>query len=85
MTTPIVAGTDGSEGSLAAVDWAASEAARRHAPLCIVHVVDRPHGPAAVRAQPLRHDRAGRFRHELPHRARSALARRPRPIPTGAR
>jgi hypothetical protein len=30
MTTPIVAGTDGSEGSLAAVEWAAREAARPH-------------------------------------------------------
>jgi nucleotide-binding universal stress UspA family protein len=48
MTTPIVAGTDGSEQSLAAVEWAAMEAVRRHMPLCIVHVVDRPHGPAAV-------------------------------------
>jgi nucleotide-binding universal stress UspA family protein len=37
MTTAIVAGTDGSEESLAAVAWAAAEAARRRAPLCIVH------------------------------------------------
>lgn len=74
MTTPIVAGTDGSEESLAAVAWAATEAARRRAPLCIVHVMDYRHPPAAAHAQPLRHDRAGRFRHDLPHRARSALA-----------
>jgi nucleotide-binding universal stress UspA family protein len=33
---PIVAGTDGSEESLQAVDWAAREAARRGAPLRIV-------------------------------------------------
>jgi nucleotide-binding universal stress UspA family protein len=33
---PIVAGTDGSEESLRAVDWAAREAARRDAPLRIV-------------------------------------------------
>ncbi len=33
---PIVAGTDGSEESLRAVDWAAREAARRGAPLRIV-------------------------------------------------
>jgi nucleotide-binding universal stress UspA family protein len=33
---PIVAGTDGSEESLRAVDWAAREAALRSAPLRIV-------------------------------------------------
>jgi len=33
---PIVAGTDGSEESLQAVDWAAREAALRGAPLRIV-------------------------------------------------
>ena len=33
---PIVAGTDGSEESLRAVDWAAREAALRGAPLRIV-------------------------------------------------
>ncbi len=63
MTAPIVAGIDGSEESLAAVEWAGLEAARHRVPLCIVHVVDyhpRPPGP---------------FRHDLPHRARSALAR----------
>ena len=75
MTTPIVAGTDGSEESLAAVGWAATEAARRRVPLSIVHVLDPRHGSAPAHAQPLPHDRAGQFRHDLPHRARSALAR----------
>jgi nucleotide-binding universal stress UspA family protein len=75
MTMPIVAGTDGSEESLAAVGWAATEAARRRVPLSIVHVLDPCHGSASADAQPLPHDRAGRFRHDLPHRARSALAR----------
>lgn len=75
MITPIVAGTDGSEESLAAVEWAAREAERRRAPLCIVHVVDHYHGPATAHAQPARHDLTGRFRHDLPHRAGSALAR----------
>jgi nucleotide-binding universal stress UspA family protein len=75
MTLPIVAGTDGSEESLAAVGWAATEAARRGVPLSIVHVVDPRHGSASADAQPLPHDRAGRFQHDLPHRARSALAR----------
>lgn len=73
MTAPIVAGTDGSEESLAAVAWA-TEAVRRHVPLYILHVIDGHHGPGAAHPQP-RHDRAGRFRHELPHRARSALAK----------
>lgn len=36
----IVAGTDGSEPSLHAIDWAAAEAARRRAPLQVVHVAD---------------------------------------------
>lgn len=51
MITPIVAGTDGSEESLAAVEWAAREAERRRAPLCIVHVVDHYHGPATAHAR----------------------------------
>jgi nucleotide-binding universal stress UspA family protein len=75
MTMPIAAGTDGSEESLAAVGWAAAEAARRGVPLSIVHVVDPRHASASADAQPLPHDRAGRFGHDLPHRARSALAR----------
>jgi len=75
VITPIVAGTDGSEESLAAVEWAAREAGRRRVPLCIVHVVDHQRGPETARAQPMRHHRAGRFHHDLPHQARSALAR----------
>jgi nucleotide-binding universal stress UspA family protein len=67
---PIVAGTDGSEESLAATAWAAVAAARRHVPLCIVHVVD--HDPVPHLG---RHDLAGPFRHELPHHARSVLAK----------
>jgi nucleotide-binding universal stress UspA family protein len=74
MTTPIVAGTDGSERSLAAVEWAAREAARRRVPLCIVHAVDGRHGRTAARPQPLRYDLADRSGHELPHHARAALA-----------
>src|SRR5436309_13068864 len=41
---PIVAGTDGSEESLRAVDWAAGEAARRGAPLRIVAAAEAPPG-----------------------------------------
>jgi nucleotide-binding universal stress UspA family protein len=75
MTMPIVAGTDGSEESLAAVEWAATEAARRRVPLSIVHVIEPHHSLPPAHAQPPRHDRAGRLRHDPPHRARSALAR----------
>ena len=50
---PIVAGTDGSEESLRAVDWAAREAALRGAPLRIVAaaahaVLSHAYGPIAV-------------------------------------
>jgi nucleotide-binding universal stress UspA family protein len=41
---PIVAGTDGSEESLRAVDWAAREAVRRGAPLRIVSAAEAPPG-----------------------------------------
>lgn len=75
MIAPIVVGTDGSEESLAAVEWATTEAARRRVPLRVVHVVDRCRGPAADHAQLLGHDLTARLRRDPPHRARSALAR----------
>ncbi|MEU6657698.1 universal stress protein [Streptomyces sp. NPDC046821] len=37
MDAPVVVGVDGSDGSLAALDWAADEAMRRGRPLRIVH------------------------------------------------
>ncbi|QJS13851.1 universal stress protein [Streptomyces argyrophyllae] len=37
MTIPLVVGVDGSEASLEAVDWAASEAARHGVPLRLLH------------------------------------------------
>jgi nucleotide-binding universal stress UspA family protein len=74
VITPIVAAADGSDESLAATEWAAVAAARRHLPLCIVHVVDLHPGPA-THGQLLRHELAGPFHHELPHHARSVLAR----------
>ncbi|MFI6706129.1 universal stress protein [Nonomuraea sp. NPDC050478] len=40
MAEPIVAGVDGSRGGLAAVVWAADDAARRDCDLRIVHVVE---------------------------------------------
>ena len=54
---PIVAGTDGSEESLRAVDWAAREAALRGAPLRIVAAAEapRPAGAGSVRHAVLNH------------------------------
>ncbi|WP_405578410.1 universal stress protein [Streptomyces sp. NBC_01092] len=37
MSHPVLAGVDGSEGSSAAADWAALEAASRGVPLRLVH------------------------------------------------
>ena len=48
---PVVVGVDGSECGLGAVRWAAQEAARRNAPLRIVHAVHAPrrrHGADAA-------------------------------------
>jgi nucleotide-binding universal stress UspA family protein len=76
MTAPIVAGTDGSEESLAAVQWAAVAAMRRSVPLSIVHVVEHHPAPAAdtrIVWHELR--RHGLSRYDLPHATRSALAR----------
>jgi nucleotide-binding universal stress UspA family protein len=41
MPDPIIVGADGSSGALAAVEWAADDAARRECPLRVVCVVDR--------------------------------------------
>jgi len=78
MTAPIVAAADGSEASLAATHWAAVVAARRGVPLSIVHVMDQQPGPSACArlvGYDLRHDLSGLLHHELPHHARSVLAR----------
>jgi nucleotide-binding universal stress UspA family protein len=40
ITRPVVVGVDGSVGARAAVDWAAQEASRRHAPLHLIHGFD---------------------------------------------
>ena len=39
---PVVVGVDGSAGALDALDWAAAEAAARHRPLQVVHVIPWP-------------------------------------------
>jgi len=36
----VVVGVDGTEGSLAALQWAVAEATAHRAPLCVVHVLD---------------------------------------------
>jgi nucleotide-binding universal stress UspA family protein len=74
VTSPIIAGTDGSEESLVAVEWAALEAARRRVPLAIVHALDQFPGAAAAHPPLWGHDLPHPFGHDLPHRARSALA-----------
>jgi nucleotide-binding universal stress UspA family protein len=76
MTAPIVAGTDGSEESLAAVQWAAVAAVRRDVPLYIVHALEH-HTGTADHTQILRHEphHRGWIGHDLPHGARSVLAR----------
>jgi nucleotide-binding universal stress UspA family protein len=75
VTSPIIAGTDGSEESLVAVEWAALEAARRRVPLAIVHALDQFPGAAVAHPELWWHDLPRRSGHDLPHRARSALAR----------
>ena len=46
MTDPIVAGVDGSGRSLRALVWAAHEAALRHCPLRVIHVLAPYHSYA---------------------------------------
>ncbi|WP_169984951.1 universal stress protein [Microbispora sp. H10836] len=47
MTKPVIVATDGSSAAVAAVEWAAGDAARKGLPLRIVHAVDRsPFEPA---------------------------------------
>jgi nucleotide-binding universal stress UspA family protein len=75
MTAPVVAGVDGSDESLAAVQWGAVAAARRGVPLCIMHVIEH-HAEPSVHAQILSHDPYHWARaHGLSHGAKSALAR----------
>jgi nucleotide-binding universal stress UspA family protein len=75
MTAPIIVGTDGSEASLAAVDWSAAEAGRRDLPLHIMHVLDHRLGLADSHAHGVGHELTGRFHHDPRHQAKSALAR----------
>jgi nucleotide-binding universal stress UspA family protein len=72
-TAPVVVGTDGSDSSLAAVDWGATEAARRGVPLNIIHVLD--YGSGSKHAHVLGHELAGLLRHQLRYQAKSAMAR----------
>ncbi|MEV0963998.1 MULTISPECIES: universal stress protein [unclassified Streptomyces] len=76
MSRPIAVGVDGSDGSLAAVDWAADEAALRGAPLRLVYATQWiPHQPQAVRmTHEERAEEAGDVLGAMEERAR---ARRP--------
>ncbi|AWK11849.1 hypothetical protein DDQ41_26290 [Streptomyces spongiicola] len=76
MSRPIAVGVDGSDGSLAAVDWAADEAALRAAPLRLVYATQWiPHQPQAVRmTHEERAEEAGDVLGAMEERAR---ARRP--------
>lgn len=58
VTRPIVVGAAGSEESLRAVEWAATEAARRTAPLRIVAVTPAPARAPAEQGSPVTVDDA---------------------------
>ncbi|MGQ4486056.1 universal stress protein [Streptomyces sp. 372A] len=73
MTAQVIAGLDGSDESLAAVEWAAEEARARQVPLALLHVQELPANPevplaqvseAAQRAEELLRETAERLRAE---------------------
>ncbi|NEC67711.1 universal stress protein [Streptomyces sp. SID9727] len=73
MTAQVIAGVDGSDESLAAVEWAAEEARVRQVPLALVHIEELPANPeiplaqlteAAERAEGLLRATADRLRAE---------------------
>ncbi|MFF3608899.1 universal stress protein [Streptomyces sp. NPDC002463] len=75
MTAQVTVGLDGSEESLAATGWAASEALLREVPLRLVHVEEWPNTPElplayartlAERAERLLRDEADRARKDHP-------------------
>ncbi|MFE0038731.1 universal stress protein [Streptomyces sp. NPDC059015] len=81
MSRPIVVGVDGSDGSLAAVDWAADEAALRGAPLRLVYATQWiAHQLQAVRMS--HEDRAGEAEGVLGAMEERVRSRRPELVTT---
>ncbi|MEV4459368.1 universal stress protein [Microbispora sp. NPDC049633] len=75
---PVVAGTDGSAGATAAVEWAADHAGLRGVPLRVVHAVDRLPYDGPRYPIPDCYDKlAPSGRQILDHAARAARGRRP--------
>src|SRR5689334_16297453 len=71
---PVVVGVDGSGGALRAVEWAATEAANRAAPLRVVMAFDPERGAATAR------DHALAEAVDVARRARPGLQVQSRPV-----
>ncbi|MFF5338464.1 universal stress protein [Streptomyces sp. NPDC013181] len=75
MTGQVIVGLDGSEESLAAVEWAAEEARVRQVPLGLVHVQELPANPEVPQSQVVEAaERAGELLRETAERLRAEHA-----------
>lgn len=75
MIRTVVAGLDGSPGSLAAADWAAREAVSRGLPLRLVHAWEWQPSSHAVRTPPADPDPQRRWAERIPREAMATLRR----------